>query len=279
MKLVTQSEHLLYATVRLLSKTSSATGFIFQTSNDNYIIISNRHFVEKKEINELDYTITQLNDYVEFYVHLDDGNNYLIQSDVIWYLHPSTDLAFFHLDPLLSINSSNVAPKKFCLFYIDSSIIPTQQQLDDLTAVENVFMYGYPSGQFDSVNNFPLVRSGVTSSHPAVNYKGQPQGLIDIPCIPGSSGSPVLIVNEGIYFQKNIGSVCGKRIYLLGIEYASPMRYLNEIIQELPDPNNPGTKIYNKISNLYLRIDMSLGMYIKSSEIYGFNNQFKNLGI
>lgn len=279
MKATMMTEKMMYSTLRLESNGFTATGFIYKTSNGNFVVISNRHFAEKKDLDKLDYSLTSINDCIEFNIHLNDGSNYLLKDVVTWHLHSSTDLAFFQLNPLLNKHSKNIVPKNYEFIALDSSLIPTQKDLDNLTAIENVLMYGYPNGQFDAVNNYPLMRSGITSSHPSVDYNGEKKGLVDIPCIPGSSGSPIMIINEGIYFQKGKGNICGSRIYFLGIEHASPMRFLNNLIQKIPNPVKPSTHIYQTINNIYLKIDMSLGIYIKSSELQGFSGVFKSLGI
>jgi len=279
MKATMMTEKMMYSTLRLESNGFTATGFIYKTSNGNFVVISNRHFAEKKDLDKLDYSLTSINDCIEFNIHLNDGSNYLLKDVVTWHLHSSTDLAFFQLNPLLNKHSKNIVPKNYEFIALDSSLIPTQKDLDNLTAIENVLMYGYPNGQFDVVNNYPLMRSGITSSHPSVDYNGEKKGLVDIPCIPGSSGSPIMIINEGIYFQKGKGNICGSRIYFLGIEHASPMRFLNNLIQKIPNPVKPSTHIYQTINNIYLKIDMSLGIYIKSSELQGFSGVLKSLGI
>ena len=44
--------------------------------------------------------------------------------------------------------------------------------------------------------------------------------MIDVACYPGSSGSPVLIFNEGSYNKKGAGLVVGDTSFLLGVLYA-----------------------------------------------------------
>lgn len=47
--------------------------------------------------------------------------------------------------------------------------------------------------------------------------------LIDAACFPGSSGSPVLIINEGGYVDKHGNLNWGNtRVFLLGILHAGP---------------------------------------------------------
>jgi len=80
---------------------------------------------------------------------------------------------------------------------LGKSLIQTSQQLQSLNAVEEVIMIGYPNGLWDSSNNYPLVRRGITASHPAIDFNGNPESVVDIAAFPGSSGSPVLIAQEG----------------------------------------------------------------------------------
>jgi len=57
-------------------------------------------------------------------------------------------------------------------------------------------MVGYPIGLWDNVHNFPILRRGTTASLPTVEFQGKPHGLIDMAVFPGSSGSPVLVVEQ-----------------------------------------------------------------------------------
>ena len=81
------------------------------------------------------------------------------------------------------------------LFYthLDESSIPSEEQLKELIAYEEVTMVGYPIGLWDENKNLPLIRKGGTALHPIANFKNQPVGILDIAAFPGSSGSPVFI--------------------------------------------------------------------------------------
>ena len=58
---------------------------------------------------------------------------------------------------------------------------------------------------------------GVTATPPVLDYCGNPAFLIDASVFPGSSGSPVLIVNSGSYASKDGALVVGGRILFLGV--------------------------------------------------------------
>jgi hypothetical protein len=79
-------------------------------------------------------------------------------------------------------------------------------------------MVGYPISLWDSVNNLPLLRRGITATHPKIDYRGKPEFLIDAAVFPGSSGSPVYLYDFGA-FHDGEESKLGTRIYLLGINY------------------------------------------------------------
>ena len=54
-------------------------------------------------------------------------------------------------------------------------------------------MIGYPDGIWDSVNNLPVIRKGITATHPHISWNGKTEFLTDIASFPGSSGSPYFL--------------------------------------------------------------------------------------
>lgn len=273
------SERLMYSTIRLSIGTSTATGFFYEldTPKKTVIVVSNRHFAEQVDsLSNLDFTKTSITQQTQFLIHLDDGTNKQISENIEWFLHPSEDLAFFVLGKALRNYPLPVNVKYFVL-RVNPNMIPTQAQLDDLTALENVVMVGYPNGLYDSVNNFPLFRTGKTATHPAIDYNGNKKALLDMACLPGSSGSPVFIFDEGWIHHKNGGISAGSRILFLGIENSMPTRHSQSVYKKLVLPD--GRISYNQTDDYIVEDDMKLGFYIKSSEIYGFNAQFQKLGL
>jgi hypothetical protein len=61
------------------------------------------------------------------------------------------------------------------------------------SAVEDVIVVGYPVGLWDSVNNRPVIRRGITATPLSVDFCGRPEFLIDAASFEGSSGSPVFL--------------------------------------------------------------------------------------
>ncbi len=92
-------------------------------------------------------------------------------------------------------------------------------------AIEEVTFFGYPSGIFDTANLLPVARRGVTATPITLDYRGEPAFLIDASVFPGSSGSPVFIFNQGIYFdRRRNANIAGSRIFFLGVLAAVHVR-------------------------------------------------------
>lgn len=106
---------------------------------------------------------------------------------------------------------------------ITPDIIPSAEVLADLAAMEDIVFIGYPSGLRDETNANPLIRRGITSTPVWNDYHGRPTFLIDAGVFPGSSGSPVFILNQGAYATKD-GLVVGSRILFLGMICQSMVR-------------------------------------------------------
>lgn len=127
----------------------------------------------------------------------------------------------------MPLKATLIAAEKqgIALFFraLDETYIRTDAELEELDAIEDVLMFGYPNALWDAVNNLPLIRRGITSSHPAIDFNGTSDTTIDIACFPGSSGSPVLIVDSA-YSRDKKGNIdfTKLRVILLGVLYAGP---------------------------------------------------------
>ena len=176
-----------------------------------------------------------------------------------WFMHPdpAIDLCGMLFEPLR--RQAEAYGKVVFNCVLDDSLIPGPEILEKLAALEDVVMVGYPSGLWDSVNNFPILRRGVTASHPAVDFMGEPRGVVDMACFPGSSGSPIVILNDGA-FATSGSYVVGSRIYLLGVLFGGPVHRADGNIEIVEIPTrtfvNSGTNI-----------PIHLGYYIKASAL------------
>ena len=118
------------------------------------------------------------------------------------------------------------------VFYksISQDIIPDAKQRDSFSALEEITFIGYPSGLYDSYNKTSIIRRGITATPLWNNYQNTPTFLIDANVFPGSSGSPIFVLNQGSYATTN-GITIGSRLFFVGIVTETLVRsdttYLN----------------------------------------------------
>lgn len=268
------SEKMMYATLRLYDpvRKSSATGFIY-TFEVNGIqlhgLITNRHFAEGvKDLSELDFTKQTLDQRIQTRLHVDADEIVDVDMVVSWVLHSKEDLAFTNLKNVFE-NVKLKSGKGVVFAPIIEAYVPTQERLEKLSAIEDVIMVGYPNGLYDEIHNFPIFRKGITSSHPSVDHNGKKHGLVDMACLPGSSGSPIFILNEGSYNNKSGGLVVGTRFIFLGIQNSMPVRTSLSLYKKTTN-SITGETTYSKTDDYAVSDDLNLGMYIKSSELEEF---------
>jgi hypothetical protein len=176
-----------------------------------------------------------------------------------WLMHPDseTDICVMPFEPLRQA-AANAGKDPFAMPLADN-LIPTDETLSGLSAMEEVVMVGYPIGLWDASNNFPILRRGHTASHPATDFQGKPQGLIDMACFPGSSGSPVLILDEGGYATASGFSV-GTRIHFLGVLFAGPVFRADGTVAVVDIPTTATAVARTEIP-------IHLGYYVKASQL------------
>lgn len=245
-------------------KNGSATGFLYGFCNreDGSVLclVTNQHVLSKCDYIKLSFTsATESGD-------PDIGNLIEVElstKDSIFHPTSSIDLAILPLGG--AIKAINNAGKRVFYARFSSENIPSEDEWKHFSAMENVFMAGFPKGFRDDVNNQPIIRKGITATHPALNFKGSPEFLVDMPCYEGCSGSPVFICDEGLIFDKRNRSVsAGSKVRLLGVQYAIPSQY---VIGQLATVPTAGAKDVPVIP-LYL----NLGFIIKSSELMVFED-------
>lgn len=265
------SERLTYSTVLIKCKFSNGTlgtgtGFVIDLCPDKVsntcipVIITNNHVVAGAT--EIEFGFCKADDTG---IPLDKEQIWLRCDLALWRHHPDStvDLQCYPLAGWLKELTANNAR----VFYIplNTELIPSEKVISELSAMEDVVMIGYPRGISDEFNYKPVIRKGITATHPRNDYQGSKEILLDIPAYPGSSGSPVFILNQGS-FATSDGIALGNRILLLGILYAGPMFTAtgNLLFANLPVIPTPVTQI-----------PMNLGVIIKSERILEFEKLFK----
>ena len=157
----------------------------------------------------------------------------------------------------------------FATSYDFKDIIPIEKL--GLTAIEDVIMVGYPNSLIDKYNNKPIVRKGITATHPARKYNGKDEFVIDMACFPGSSGSPVLLYSpilKKAVSESGLHLSIDYRITLLGILYAGPQRIVEGAIEErtIPMAQVPIAKIPSMINLGYVINSSQIGVLLKEVE-------------
>lgn len=232
LKPVSIAEKLLFCTIRIEAQTkaggvSTGTGFFYNHSvNDKHslpLIITNKHVIGDAHTGS-------------FHVHLSDKSDPQAPSGIFkqftvrsfnnhWIDHPesSVDLCAMPIQPL--IHQVEQTGEKVFSTPLSTKELPNAALIEELSALDEIVMPGYPIGIWDMKNNMPIIRRGAIASHPNLDFCGKSEFLADIACFPGSSGSPVLLYNAGMHPVKAGGVQLGDRFALLGVNYARP-RYL-----------------------------------------------------
>lgn len=267
------SEQITYSTVRIECKyhdgnIGTGTGFFFTFSKGGEnitVVITNKHVINGSKSGSIILTKANINNEPTDNDHLKiDFESF----ESFWRIPSSgVDLCAMSLEPIL-IAAKSLGEKLF-FYTINESHIPTQQQLDDFSALEEILMAGYPNGLWDFVNNKPILRRGITASHPKMDYCGKKEILIDAACFPGSSGSPVFIFNNGDGYTDKHGNVyLGRnRVILLGVLYAAPLQNIQGDIEII--------NVQTSLKPIVLsRIPINLGVIIKAEKVLELKDLF-----
>lgn len=274
------NENLLYNTVRIVGlknnkQHSFGTGFFFHfepnATQRVELILTNKHVINSG-CDAFSFTLHEgemLNNELVptgkfFTVSLVNIHQYLVFPD------NEVDLVAILYSPL----NKEIEDKSKKIVYrksIDDTFIKNDNELKEKTTVaEDVLMIGYPIGLIDEFSNFPIIRKGITSTHPALDFNNKSIGIVDIACFPGSSGSPIFISIQGSYPNKTGGISIGNKFIFLGLLYGGPI-YSSEgkiLIKEIPTSREPLTHYEQMIH---------LGYYVKAKEINFLCEKIKSL--
>lgn len=220
---------LVHSTVRILCMNSegmqsSGTGYIYLFCEENGrslpCVVTNKHVVRGAKRGVFHLTLKNEDGTPSLGKHeavtLENFESYCI-------FHPSqsVDLVAFPIGHIL--DNATKDGRSYYYMPLGKSLIADQTLLNSLSPMEDIVMIGYPNGLWDEKHNLPIIRKGITATHPRLKLNGKPEFLIDAACFPGSSGSPVFLANIGSYISAN-GDICmgSSRIALLGTLYAGP---------------------------------------------------------
>ena len=269
---LTPSEQLTYSTVRIecetATGTSTGTGFFYNFADQGKqhvpAIVTNRHVVAGAIRGRI-------------FLHTCDaqgapvpGQHFGYTLDHFanaWTPHPNAtvDLCAFPIAVLH--RDANARGKRLFYKAVNASVTATTSLFAELTALEDIVMIGYPTGIWDSKNNMPIIRRGITATPPNLDYEGRQEFMIDTACFPGSSGSPVFLYNVGSYANRDGGTVIGSRIALLGILYAGPQFTAEGELEIVTVPTQ------QRVVSRAL-VPINLGVVIKATRLADFQGIF-----
>lgn len=247
------AEQLLFTTVRVETITSEGkkkigTSFVFsyKVENKEYpFLVTCKHVVSEAKEGVLAF----IKGYKQRPLL---GESYQVgikNFENKWFKHKSDkiDIAILPFAPILQ----HISNQKAQIFFksIPHTLVPSDEELKKLDAIENVLFVGYPIGLYDQKNLTPIVRRGITATPVYLDFNGEKQFLIDASVFPGSSGSPVFIYESAGYFDKKSRAlVVGSRIFFLGMLSAVfKMSDTGEII--IPTKKTPIVRI-NQLTDI-----------------------------
>jgi hypothetical protein len=267
----TISEKLLYSTIKLhagskgvISSTGTGFFFNFAESNDRHVpcIVTNKHVIQGADLLVAKcHLLKDGGPSDEFIECLIDIN----QNSVVLHPDPDVDLCAITIAGLLNNAIAQQKPLFFTSLSFD--IVPPLDDWKYFDAMEDVIMLGCPNGIYDETNNLPIARRGITASLISKKYNGKNEFMVDMACFPGSSGSPVFILNREGYLDRkdNCYKMGGTRLLFVGILYAGPqITGSGDIVLATPP-------------HISFKSMMHLGNVIRSSELSALNNIIKLL--
>ncbi|PWJ79784.1 trypsin-like peptidase [Pseudaminobacter salicylatoxidans] len=262
---LTPAEKMLYSATRITTyhrgmRRSVGTGFFYIVNLENgrssALLVTNRHVFEGCDRIDVTLPIRDENGEPSRTFHTWQLE---FQGNPIGHPDPTIDLAVISITDL----HRQTAGAKELPFYITLSrdIIPSVEAWAEFDAIEEVTMVGCPNGLFDEANNLPIIRRGITATHPAKNYQGRDEFMVDLACFPGSSGSPVFLYSTGANFDRATGGYAlgNIRLLLMGILYAGPTI------------NQRGEIVLARQPAVSVAAMMHLGTVIKSTHLLAFD--------
>jgi hypothetical protein len=215
-KVETPAQQMLFTTTLIQGTSTAGTGFVFNalSGGDVYpVLVTNKHVA-----------MTPGRGSFSMFPARGDGQPLLgervnfTHDDLssLWVGHPTpdVDLAAMLVGPFVNLSAQQGKPVFFRA--VGADICPSDDVVDDLDAIEPVTFVGYPNALYDKVNLTPIARRGHTATPIHLDYNGLPSFLIDASVFPGSSGSPVFVVQEGGYRSKGSFMLGASRILFVG---------------------------------------------------------------
>jgi hypothetical protein len=237
----TTFENLFFTTVRIETihpdkNISYGTGFLisydYENDKKSIFLITNKHVIEGGAAWKILFNVSNCNIPIDApifgnQIGADIGNSqYILRNnmyelispnidDGVWIKHEKYDIAITNFTRMYAILVRNKKTPFIRTF--NYKHFPKQEDIEnEIDAIEDVFIIGYPNALFDPKTLIPIVRQGITATPFTLDFENEPIFLIDASIFPGSSGSPVLLLDRNIQYKQNKRSIM-QRSFLLGI--------------------------------------------------------------
>ncbi len=266
-------DFLIRTTIRIEVKTkdgiATGTGFFYQFEIDEAkipVIVTNKHVIKDGVEGILIFSVADNEGNI-----IEAKKHYLTitEFEKAWILHPDNNIDLCIM-PIAQILEENLKQNinLVCNVLRKEDII-NDKEIKDLSKLEDVTIIGYPDGIWDSYNNLPILRRGITATPICYDFENTPKFLIDAAIYGGSSGSPVFIFNQGSYSINN-ALYAGSRMKLVGIVYAVAQHMITGEMKiiDIPTVNKP-------IS--IMQIPNNLGVVIKANQLFAFEEIIANI--
>ncbi|PHR62655.1 MAG: hypothetical protein COA47_02800 [Robiginitomaculum sp.] len=240
------TEIIRYITVQILTSktesttfTGSGTGFLYcfkKEGKEAPVLVTNKHVIEGAHIVGLKFHETEDQNKTPKAGSGRQINCKISELTVLRHPDPNVDLVAICLTNVIAHIMGKEGWRPFILCLSDQEV-PAQDAIENFSGIEDISMVGYPIGIADEHNNFPVIRRGITATPYRFDYQGKREFLIDIAVYPGSSGSPVFILNEGAFATPN-GLSVGTRFLLVGILYSGYIQTVEGEIVTEPIPTD-----------------------------------------
>lgn len=267
----TIADQLFYSTVQIEARTavgvSTGTGFLLQYAAGRAVVpvlVTNKHVLAGATT--VSFTLAGLANGEPMMTGTRLTMTDFSAAQWTGHVDPQVDVATMAFGGVLQQMIRDGAPAFYRAF--GSELLLTSEQADGLDSIEGVTFVGYPNGLFDRASMLPIARRGQTATPIFNNYEGLPAFLIDASVFPGSSGSPVLIFDRGMYTTRDGNMHVASRIHVAGVIAAVHTRRVHGQVQIV----SSATAVFDDM--------IDLGIVYKASAIQAcVDLMFETLGV